>query len=69
MKTIANVCYVAAYASIPVSIFTFMQHSETLGIFLGLWAPTLILTGMFADSADEWPYRAPIAQLDRATDF
>ena len=54
MKNLANACYVAAYASIPASIFTYIQHSENLGIFLGLWAPTLILTGMFADSAEEW---------------
>ena len=48
MKTLARICYGAAYASIPVSIAAYVQQSQYLGIFIGLWVPTLLISGMLA---------------------
>lgn len=62
MRTLlSEYCYLAGYASIPVSVATYMgklttegmcmdgtcsADTRTLGIFIGLWVPTLLLTGM-----------------------
>lgn len=62
MKTLlSRICFGAGYASIPVSIAAYMgkltsegicmdgtccADTRTLGIFIGLWVPTLLLTGM-----------------------
>ena len=62
MRTLlSRICYLAGYASIPVSVATYMgklttegvcmdgactADTCTLGIFIGLWVPTLLLTGM-----------------------
>ena len=48
MKNLAKACFFAGYASIPVSIFAYLQESQSLGIFIGLWVPTLLLSGMLA---------------------
>lgn len=39
-----KVLYGAALASIAVSVYTY-QSNENLGIFIGLWVPTLLLLG------------------------
>ncbi len=36
--------YLLAFVSILVSIWVY-QSNETLGIFIGLWVPTLLLVG------------------------
>lgn len=61
MNLLSKICYLAGYASIPVSVATYMgklttdgmcmdgtctADTRTLGIFIGLWVPTLLLTGM-----------------------
>ena len=62
MRTLlSKICYLAGYASIPVSVATYMgklttegmcmdgmcsADTRSLGIFIGLWVPTLLLTGM-----------------------
>lgn len=58
---LSKICYLAGYASIPVSVATYMgklttegmcmdgmcsADTRSLGIFIGLWVPTLLLTGM-----------------------
>ena len=52
MKKLARICYAAAYISVPVSVFCYFQSSQDLGIFIGLWAPTLLLSGMLASVRD-----------------
>jgi len=45
---ISNVCFTASLASVIVSILTWVfagedpAHAERFGIFIGLWAPTLM---------------------------
>ena len=48
-KNLSNLCFVASLASVAVSIFTWVSvgdadpaHAERFGIFIGLWAPTLM---------------------------
>ncbi len=36
--------YLLAFVSILVSVLVY-QSNETLGIFIGLWVPTLLLVG------------------------
>jgi hypothetical protein len=55
MKTLGNLCFVLGLASVPGSIavwyyaggkdvsFEVRTHGELLGIFIGLWAPTLLI--------------------------
>jgi hypothetical protein len=46
MKNLSNVCFVAGFVSIAVSITLWFAnggdaaHAERLGVFVGLWAPT-----------------------------
>ena len=61
IKTISTVCFVAGFLSIAASIaiWTFYKggdpaHAERFGIFVGLWAPTLlILSNRFDRYADK----------------
>ena len=59
MRTLlSEYCYLAGYASIPVSVAAYLgklnsqlgldhcADTRCLGIFIGLWVPTLLLTGM-----------------------
>lgn len=63
---LSKICYLAGYASIPVSVATYMgklttegmcmdgvctADTRSLGIFIGLWVPTLLLTGMLMRGA------------------
>tara|TARA_B100001057_G_C22532186_1_gene826198 strand:+ start:160 stop:345 length:186 start_codon:yes stop_codon:yes gene_type:complete len=48
-KNLSNLCFFASLASVAVSIVTWTQvgevdpaHAERFGIFIGLWAPTLM---------------------------
>lgn len=50
-KNLSNLCFVASLASVAVSIATWVSvgeinvnpaHAERFGIFIGLWAPTLM---------------------------
>lgn len=48
----SNVAYIAAFLSIPLSIAAWFarrgdnpQEAERLGIFVGLWTPTLMILG------------------------
>jgi len=46
MKNLSNVCFVAGFVSIAVSITLWFAnggdaaHAERLGLFVGLWSPT-----------------------------
>ena len=48
MKNLTKLCYFAGYASIPLSVLTYFQQEPLAGIFIGLWVPTLLLSGMIA---------------------
>jgi len=46
---LSNLCFFASLASVACSIFTWVSvgdadpaHAERFGIFIGLWAPTLM---------------------------
>ena len=47
-QQISNACFTASLASVIVSILTWVfagedpAHAERFGIFIGLWAPTLM---------------------------
>ena len=48
-ENISNVCFTASLVSVIVSILTWVYagevdpaHAERFGIFIGLWAPTLM---------------------------
>ena len=48
-KNLSNLCFFASLASVAVSIVTWVSvgevdpaHAERFGIFIGLWAPTLM---------------------------
>jgi len=51
MKNLTKLCYFAGYASIPLSVLTYFQQDHAAGIFIGLWVPTLLLSGMIAKDA------------------
>lgn len=51
-NSLSKLCYFAGYASIPLSILAFIRESENVGIFIGLWVPTLLLSGMLAEKRD-----------------
>jgi hypothetical protein len=53
MKNLTKLCYFAGYASIPISVLTYFNQAETAGIFIGLWVPTLLLSGMIVGSAED----------------
>jgi len=53
MKNLTKLCYFAGYASIPLSVLTYFNQAETAGIFIGLWVPTLLLSGMIVGSAED----------------
>jgi hypothetical protein len=53
MKALTKICYFAGYASIPISVLTYFNQAETAGIFIGLWVPTLLLSGMIANGVEE----------------
>lgn len=40
---LSKVLYVAALISILLSIYVYNTQSETLGTFIGLWVPTLLI--------------------------
>ena len=44
LKLIEKFLYLFAFVSIVFSIVTY-QTNENLGIFIGLWVPTLLLLG------------------------
>ncbi len=44
MDLIGKFLYFFAFASIVFSIWTY-QTNEILGVFIGLWVPTLLLLG------------------------
>ena len=48
MKNLTKLCYFSGYASIPLSVLTYFQQDPAIGIFIGLWVPTLLLSGMIA---------------------
>ena len=68
MRTLlSKICYLAGYASIPISVGAYMgkitaeglrmdgesfANEHRLGIFIGLWVPTLLLTGMLIRGDD-----------------
>ena len=53
---LSKVFYVLAVVSIGLSIYVY-QNDSTLGIFIGLWVPTLLLLGpAFPWSAPEDPW-------------
>ncbi len=48
-KNLSNLCFLASLASVACSILTWVTvspddpaHAERFGIFIGLWAPTLM---------------------------
>ena len=48
-KNLSNLCFFASLASVACSILTWVSvgdtdpaHAERFGIFIGLWAPTLM---------------------------
>ena len=48
-QQLSNVCFTASLVSVNVSILTWVfasqgdpAHAERFGIFIGLWAPTLM---------------------------
>ncbi len=43
-KTLEKFLYILAFISIVISIGVY-QTNENLGIFIGLWVPTLLLLG------------------------
>ncbi len=43
IKMVQKILYFAALMSIIGSIIVYNMHSETLGTFIGLWVPTLLL--------------------------
>ena len=43
-KTFEKILYLLAFISIFLSIWVY-QTNTTLGIFIGLWVPTLLLVG------------------------
>ena len=44
LKTLSKILYILAFISILISIFVY-QTDATLGTFIGLWVPTLLLLG------------------------
>jgi len=59
MSSIGKGCYAASLISVLLSILTWnsrknedQAHAERFGIFIGLWAPTLAVAGLVADSID-----------------
>ena len=40
---ISKILYIAALVSIVLSVYVYNTQSETLGTFIGLWVPTLLL--------------------------
>jgi len=52
-NSLSKLCYFAGYASIPISVLTYFNQAETAGIFIGLWVPTLLLSGMIASGIDD----------------
>lgn len=43
-KTLEKVLYILAFVSILLSVWIY-QTDATLGTFIGLWVPTLLLAG------------------------
>ena len=43
-KMFEKFLYVLAFISIAISVWVY-QTNETLGVFIGLWVPTLLLIG------------------------
>jgi hypothetical protein len=43
IKMVQNILYIVALMSTIGSIIVYNMHSETLGMFIGLWVPTLLL--------------------------
>jgi hypothetical protein len=48
-KDINSIVLVASVASIAASIYLFGKGSRDTGIFVGLWAPTFLSLGSFAN--------------------
>ena len=44
LKTLEKIFYILAFVSILLSIWIY-QTDATLGTFIGLWVPTLLLLG------------------------
>jgi len=44
LKTFGKILYILAFISILLSIWVY-QTDATLGTFIGLWVPTLLLIG------------------------
>lgn len=43
-KTVEKILYILAFVSILLSVWIY-QSNPTLGTFIGLWVPTLLLVG------------------------
>ena len=55
LEMMSKVFYVLAILSIGLSVYVY-QNDSTLGIFIGLWVPTLLLLGLSCpwSAQDEW---------------
>ena len=59
-ETLSKVCFTASLVSVAGSILTWMAvqggdpaHAERFGIFIGLWAPTLMGLANYFKNQDE----------------
>jgi hypothetical protein len=73
LRMVSNICFIAGFASIILSVViwwcldrsteTTQAHAERWGIFVGLWAPTLIIMSnrfdRYADKARLLPGQDP----------
>jgi hypothetical protein len=73
LRMVSNICFIAGFASIILSVViwwcldrsteTAQAHAERWGIFVGLWAPTLIIMSnrfdRYADKARILPGQDP----------
>lgn len=55
-KVLSKVLYLLAFVSIILSVWVY-QTNPTLGTFIGLWVPTLLLVGPSCPWRNECPWR------------
>jgi len=57
-RTITNVVLTASVASILLAIYLYGKGEKQSGIFVGLWAPTIMGLGSFLRSTEREPAAA-----------
>ena len=51
-KFLAKFCFVAAFASIPLSLYTYYSANVDAAIYTGLWVPCFFHAGWFFEGRD-----------------